>query len=442
MSLFPAAPYDVDVAIVGGGPAGMSAAVRCRWVKSYRSLPCSVVVFEPGTLGGLAGWRTCSITGPGYRYLGDGLIQRINTDFERYRIPVVPERVVSITRSDGLFLLRTNTGTTMRALSVIIATGMRALANERHFLGRGLFVTYMGYEYFPKLIERVAEAGEGGVVVFGNRKSAHLAEVASRLAESTPSLTWILDEPEDNPLPDLPGRVLRGALHSVQGEGDDTAGFDAGTPDSPSVPDYEQSAVAGVQGVQWRDETGSIHTESCSAILLDYNAWETQTRREWDDIGLADGEDGFVQIDQYCGTSTPGVFAAGDITGRYRSTAMALGDGVNSGLSAVRYTYRSKFGTEPNLFAYQSQDRPLCDDESDLPEIPEDSWVVPIGHERALSAIASAHNVSPDVAQFASAITVSDLTERCGFGPAQTRSLLEAWMDAKLIAIHRMGFGE
>ena len=146
MKLFPAAPYDVDVAIIGGGPAGMSAAVRCRWVKSYRSLPCSVAVFEPGTLGGLAGWRTCSITGPGYRYLGDGLIQRIATDFERYRIPVVSERVVSLHRGDGLFILETDAGTRVRALSVIVATGMRALANERHFLGRGLFVTYMGYE--------------------------------------------------------------------------------------------------------------------------------------------------------------------------------------------------------------------------------------------------------------------------------------------------------
>ena len=128
----------------------------------------------------------CSITGPGYRYLGDGLIQRIATDFERYRIPVVLERVVSLHGDNGLFILETDAGTRVRALSVIVATGMRALANERHFLGRGLFVTYMGYEYFPKLIDRVAEAGRDGVVVFGNHKSAHLAEVAKGLETSVP----------------------------------------------------------------------------------------------------------------------------------------------------------------------------------------------------------------------------------------------------------------
>ena len=438
MRLFPEAPYDVDVAVIGGGPAGMSAAVRCRWIKSYRSLPCSVMVFEPGTIGGLAGWRTCSITGPGYRYLGDGLIQRIETDFERYRIPVVPERVTSLKKEGELFILQTATGAIVRALSVVIATGMRALANERYFLGRGLFVTYMGYEYFPKLMERIAEAGSGGVVVFGNRKSEHLSAVASRLASSIDSLTWVLDEPKDVPLPDLPGKVCRGALHSVTGDGDDEAGFGAGAADSPAVPDYEPSAVAGVQGVEWRDEAGTIHATSCSAVLLDYNAWETRTRRRWDQIGLSDGEDGFLQIDQWCQTSTPGVFAAGDITGRYRSTAMALGDGVNAGLSAVRHTYQRKFGHQPNLFAYQSQDRPLREKESDLPDVPEDSWVVPIGHDSALLSIARSHDLDPEDVPIDAAVPLTTLINKCGADRTRAKALIEAWMDAKVIAIHRI----
>ena len=129
MKLYPQAPYDVDVAVIGGGPAGMSAAVRCRWVKSYRSLSSSVVVFEPGPLGGLAGWRTCSITGPGYRYLGDGLVQRIITDFDRYEIPVVKQAVVEVKSKNGLFEVTTSAGLVVRALSVIVATGMRQLSS-------------------------------------------------------------------------------------------------------------------------------------------------------------------------------------------------------------------------------------------------------------------------------------------------------------------------
>ena len=321
----------------------------------------------------------------------------------------MPERVVSLKREGQLFMLETDAGTTVRALSVVVATGMRALANERHFLGRGLFVTYMGYEYFPKLFDRIAEAGSAGVVVFGNSKSAHLAEVAGQLAASAPSLTWVLDEPENVPLPDLPGRVVRGALHAVLGVGDDEAGFDAGVADAPAVPDYENAAIAGVEGVQWRDEAGQIHSDSCSAVLLDYNAWETRTRRCWDDIGLTTEEDGFVRINQWCGTTTPGVFAAGDITGRYRSTAMALGDGVNAGLSAVRFTHSSKFGYEPNLFAYQSQDRALSNTESDLPDVSPDCWIVPIGTARALTSIASAHKLESHQVPIESAMTLASL---------------------------------
>ena len=261
--------------------------------------------------------------------------------------------------------------------------------------------------------------------------------MAKGLETSVPSPTWIPDEPEDVPLPELPGEVRRGTLHAVQGEGDEAAGFDAGTDGAPAAPDYEKAAVAGVQGVEWRDESGTIHSLPCSAVLLDYNAWETRTRRPWDDIGLSDSADGFVRIDPWCETATPGVFAAGDITGRYRSTAMALGDGVNAGLSAVRYTYRIKFEYEPNLFAYQSQDRVLSTEESDLPAIPDDARVVPIGHESAVSSIARTHGLSVDDAPVDSAVTFATLVQRCDADRARAVALVDAWMDAKVVAVHR-----
>ncbi len=432
----PEAPYDVDVAVIGGGPAGMSAAVRCRWVKSYRSLPCSVAVFEPGPIGGLAGWRTCSITGPGYRYIGDGLVTRIMTDFERYAIPVLPHRVTMIRKSNAGFSVQTADGPAIRALSVVVATGMRPLSNERHFLGRGLFVTYMGYEYFPKLFDRIRVAGRRGVVVFGNRKSAHLAELAGPLARATDVL-WVIDEPLAVELPDLPGRVVRGRLKQVDGKGSTSAGFDAGDRNDPAAPDFERDAAAGVERVQWVDEHGEEHTHDCSAILLDYNAWENQTRRDWDKLGLDDDGHGFITIDPWCSTSVEGVFAAGDVTGRYRSTAMALGDGVNAGLSAVRYTYRRKFGSEPNLFAYRSADRSLSATERDLPSVRDDDWVVPLVPMERIHAVLRARHL-PREAWLDGAIDVRRFVEALSGDRSAAVEVIEAWMDGKMIAIHRM----
>jgi len=79
-------------------------------------------------------------------------------------------------------------------------------------------------------------------------------------------------------------------------------------------------------------------------------------------------------------TSEPGVFAAGDITGRYASTLVALGDGVAAGLSAYAYAFTRKFGEEPKLFAYTATDEALPVRPTDLPLIPEDAVPVVLTH--------------------------------------------------------------
>ena len=103
----------------------------------------------------------------------------------------------------------------------------------------------------------------------------------------------------------------------------------------------------------------------------------------------------------------------------------------------MRYTYRLKFGGEPNLFAYQSQDRSLQTTESDLPHVPDDSWVVPIGHESAIVSIARTHHLEPKDTPIDFAMPLATLIQRCGADRARAEALLEAWMDAKVIAIHR-----
>ena len=62
-------------------------------------------------------------------------------------------------------------------------------------------------------------------------------------------------------------------------------------------------------------------------------------------FGGADGlalENGFIQVDRAMATNLPGVFAAGDCTGRPLQIAKAVGDGNVAALSAAEFLARKK----------------------------------------------------------------------------------------------------
>ncbi len=413
-----AAPYDVDVAVVGGGPAGMSAAIRVRWTKSYRSVPCSVAVFESGRLGGLATWRSCALTGPGFKFRGDGLLHHLLGDFERFHIPVVREGAVALRPGSDHFVVSGDAGTEIRALSVIVATGFRALANEAEFIGRGVFITYLGYEHFSEIFESATAAAAGrGLVIAGNAKSRHLAELARSREERAGGITWLIDEGA-GAAPELPGRQLRGRVVRLLGERED-----------------EGESI--LRRLRIQNPEGERSTIDCGALLLDYNAFELAPSFGCDRLDLRRDERGFVAVDRHCATSVPGVFAAGDITGHYASTAMALGDGVNAGFGAYRYVFRRKFGREPELFAYAPSDRPIVEGERDLPPITPD--MIPI----ALAPPAQAHERSavPEelVASFDGARSIDEVCRRAGIDVSQGCRWVEGLIERKLGTVHRVG---
>jgi hypothetical protein len=245
---------------------------------------------------------------------------------------------VRIDREGPLFVTRCESGATLRSLAVVLATGFRPLANEVDYYLRGVRMTFKGYDHFPSLVRASAKDAAGrGLVVIGNEKSAHLQALLDAHADGAGPVTLVTDE-----------RLL-----AVQGE-------------------------ARVSGVQLAARDGAVRTLACGAVLMDYNAMELRPDLQIDGLHPELDDRGFVRVDTHMATSVPGLFAAGDITGRYASTLMALGDGVCAGLAAYEYAFVRKFGCPPKLFAYKASDEALPAEPRDLPSIPPDAVPVPL----------------------------------------------------------------
>jgi len=132
-----------DVAIVGGGPAGLTAGIYARTRK------LTTVIFEAQTAGGQLTWLypTKSVYDyPSYiaiegRELGDLFVLHATESGAR----IVPEEVMDIQRLDSGFKIVTRSGNAHEARTVILAMGMGLFAprrlgipGEAEFEGRGV----------------------------------------------------------------------------------------------------------------------------------------------------------------------------------------------------------------------------------------------------------------------------------------------------------------
>lgn len=183
-----------DVVVVGGGPAGLAAAIYAGYDGR------KVAIVEDDAPGGQSG-STSMIE----NYLGfpDGiggadLAHRALRQAHRLGVSWAAERATAVTRdtSGGGFAVATGSGTALKARSVVVATGMKwnLLGYEkgkfteqgksvRKLLGRGV------YYGAPSIVE-AKEASGTDVFVVGSGNSA--AQAAVLLAENYANVSMLV----------------------------------------------------------------------------------------------------------------------------------------------------------------------------------------------------------------------------------------------------------
>lgn len=296
-----------DLVVVGGGPAGLTAAVYAI----RKRLDVLLVSLD---LGGKTNYYMSLPDQQEQRVIrGTEVVDKFRRELEYLEFARRQAAVARISRQDNLFTVTTTGGTELQAKSVILATGSEVkrlnVPGERDYLGRG--VSYSAVSYAQLFIDK-------NTVVVGDDKLALRA--VAELAQSAAAVTLV-----------APGQ---GALNTPLGQkllADEKVQVLAG---------YKVKAIRGqeyAQRVILETPDGQESEVQADGIFVELGLVPNSDPVK----GLADlDEAGRVKIDRLNYTSVPGLFAAGDVTNAYAEQVLiAIGEGAKAALSAYEYIF-------------------------------------------------------------------------------------------------------
>ncbi len=306
MRPLPDAPF--DVAVVGGGPAGVAAAL---WAARYRRRVVLVDAGQPRNR-----WTTATHGYLGLEGLAPGEVLRAaRRGLERYpEIDVVDgRRVVSATREpDEVISLALDGGQCLRALRVILATGVRdvfpAVEQFENYFGRAIFTcpSCDGYEAQGKVVAVVGETPE-------------MLTFAIGLLDWARSVVAIHED----------------GVKNGDKDGNDGSAFESVTLDRVPL-ETVTGRVASVCGEAGR--LRSLELDDGRSVPCDVAFWLMRHEQHSDlaaRLGCEISPEGCVVVDEDGATTAPNVYAAGDMTPGPHLVQIAAADGARAGIHAA-----------------------------------------------------------------------------------------------------------
>jgi len=290
-----------DVAVVGGGPAGMTTALYTT------RLGHSTAVFE--TKGGrhAAVAHVHNVYGVSEDVSGEALAKHAVAQFREYGGDYYRDEVRDVGRTDDDGFVLDAAHATVESQRVVFATGFTdvgpAVPDLERFTGRGLHYCLHCDAY---------TLGDDSVFVLGHDDDA--AEVAMLLLNFTADVDLLLDG-RDPEWCDETERQLR--AHPVERvEEDVTRAFER-----------EETDEQWLGGLTFADGTEREYRGGFAMYGRSYNTDLAAS------LGCDLADDGALLVDDDFETSVHGAYGVGDVTHGDNQTAVALGDGARAGVA-------------------------------------------------------------------------------------------------------------
>jgi alkyl hydroperoxide reductase subunit F len=295
-----------DLIILGGGPAGLTAAVY-----AFRKR-LDVLLVSPD-LGGKTG-RHMHLPDNLERFqviTGDEVVSRFKSQIESLEFARKLEHGEQVEAIEGGYAVKTKEGNRYEAKAVLVATGAGAVKlnvpGESKYRMRGL--AYSAVSYAPLFIDRTAAVvGEGDL---GVKSALELAQIARQVYLIVPSLS-VLDNAMGKKLKVSKNVTVLDGYKVKEIKGEET---------------YARSIVV-TRGAEEKElavdvtfvELDLLPNSGCVAGLVKLN------------------EKKQIVVDCSNRTSRAGIFAAGDVTDTYAEQVLiCIGEGAKAALSAYEY---------------------------------------------------------------------------------------------------------
>lgn len=299
-----------DVAIIGGGPAGLTAGIYAGRAQ------LDTIVLEKGLPGGQIAQTEEVENYPGFdeAVSGPELSQRMVRQAEKFGARIVMEEVEAIEGDERTGFVVKGYETDYRARAVILATGANprklGVPGEDTFYGRGVSTcaTCDGFFYRGKKVVVVgggdAAVEEGmfltkfadEVVVVHRRDELRANKASQTRAFANPKMRWVWN----------------------------------------SVVDEVVGADGVVTGVRVHDVMSGESTTIAADGVFVYIGHEPNTGFLSGVVALNDA--GYVAVRDEIYTSADGIFAAGDVADEiYRQLGTSVGAGTRAAMTAERW---------------------------------------------------------------------------------------------------------